>query len=193
MKNEPFKNIERLLAQKRDANLIKAALNNDSKAFEKLVNLYKKRVTVLGKSFFKNDEDTADFVQEVFVKVYTNLSQFRGDSSFSTWITRVAYNTAINSLNRRQEYVPLANEELLEGRNLTPEEEELRRITMEAVREALTDLPEKYSVCLELYFFHDFSYDEIEAITNFPLNTIKSNIFRAKKILRDKLRGYYEN
>ena len=193
MKNEPFKNIERLLAQKRDANLIKAALNNDSKAFEKLVNLYKKRVTVLGKSFFKNDEDTADFVQEVFVKIYTNLSQFRGDSSFSTWITRVAYNTAINSLNRRQEYIPLANEELLEGRNLTPEEEEVRRITMEAVREALTDLPEKYSVCLELYFFHDFSYEEIETITNFPLNTIKSNIFRAKKILREKLRGYYEN
>ena len=58
--------------------------------------------------FFKNEVDTDDFVQEVFIKVYTKLSTFRGDSLFSTWLMRIAYNTAVNSVNRRKEYASLS-------------------------------------------------------------------------------------
>ena len=180
--------LEHLIAKRRDISLVKAALGGDIKAFERLCSLYRNRIRALGASFFKRLEDADDFVQDVFIKVYEKLSSFRADSSFATWITAVAYNLAVNSVTRRAEYVPLADEELLRGKNLTPEEELVRKLTAEAVREAVKELPENYGICLELYFFHDLSYEEIMKVTGFPLNTIKSHVFRGKKLLREKLR-----
>lgn len=169
----------------------------DGAAFGELMRQNTMRLRALGMSFFKNEADAEDFVQDVFVKVYTHLSSFRGGSKFSTWITRIGYNTAINSLKRRKEYLPLADmdvadvEDALEGTAPdTPEEREIRRITQEAVREAAATLPPAYKVCVDLYFFYGMQYREISKTTGFPVGTIKSNIFRAKKILKDKLGGF---
>ena len=137
--------------------------------------------------FFKNEVDTDDFVQEVFIKVYTKLSTFKGDSLFSTWLMLIAYNTAVNSVNRRKEYASLSDDYEVEDLDLTPEQSELKKATMIAVREAIKELPEKYRVCLDMYFFYDMTYNEISEVVEFPVNTIKSHIFRAKKILKDKL------
>lgn len=189
MAGKAFDSIEKLLINKRDEFLIKAALNGDGKAFSSLIKLYKKRVMALGMSFFKNADDTDDFVQEVFVKVYTSLSKFSFKSSFGTWITRIAYNSAVNSVTRRKEYLPLANEELIQAKDLTPEEEEMKRITLKTIRECVASLPENYGLCVEMYFFHGLKHDEISEITGFPVNTIKSYVFRAKKLLAENLRG----
>lgn len=193
MQNKTFNRIEHIIAEKRDALLINATLAGDSKSFSKLMSLYKRRITLLGMGFFKNETETEDFVQDVFIRVYGRLSTFEGKSSFATWLTKIAYNIAINTINRRKEYLSLANEESLTAGNLTPEEENIKECVRQAVRDAVKELPEKYTLCLDLYFFHDLSYEEISKITNFPVNTIKSHIFRAKKILREKLRGFYES
>lgn len=193
MTSDALKGIERIISLHKDAALVKAAVNGDEKSFEKLIASNKKRIKAVGASFFTNQDDIEDFVQEVFVKAYVNLSNFRYEASFATWITRIAYNIAISSKKRAKEFMPLVNDEIIQDKKCTPEEEQIRNITIEAVREALTGLPEKYAICLELYFFHDRSYNEIELICNIPVNTIKSHIFRAKKILREKLRGFYEN
>jgi RNA polymerase sigma-70 factor (ECF subfamily) len=166
---------------------IKQASEGDAHAFSHIVQAYQRRITALGMGFFKNSTDTEDFVQDVFIKIFSNLKTFRGESQFSTWITRIAYNTAINTITRRKEYTSLANEEMLTDAALTPEEEQIRRVTKEVLLEAVNELPEQYAVCLDLYFFHDLPYKEICIITNLPVNTIKSHIFRAKKMLRDKL------
>ena len=184
---------EQFFAQKRDAALIKQTLSGDAHAFDKLIKYYKKRIQNMGMGFFKNETDTDDFMQEVFVKVYTHLARFKGESAFSTWLTRIAYNTAFNIIKRRKEDSALDDETALCYPGLSPEEQQIRAITVEAVREAVRELPEKYSICLELYFFYDLSYEEIGVMTGFPLNTLKSHIFRAKKILREKLRGYYDD
>lgn len=185
--------LEQLVIRRRDNALIKATLSGNQKAFSKLISYYKKRVQALGMSFFKNETDTDDFMQEVFIKAFTNLSQFKGNSSFPTWLTSIAYNTAINAKNRRKEYLPISDEDNLEDADFTPEKNHIRKVTVLAVREAVKNLPEKEAVCVELYFFYDNSHAEISEITGLPINTIKSHIFRAKKILREKLRGYYEN
>lgn len=192
MGKKNYSTIENLLIKKRDEILIKASLAGDPKAFENLMNYYKERVVALGMSFFKNADDTDDFVQEVFVKVYIHLKSFKFNSSFATWVTKIAYNSAVNSISRRQEYTPLANEDLLKGKDRTPEEEEIRSLTIEAIRESVAGLPENYTICIEMYFFHGLKYEEISEITDFPVNTIKSHIFRAKKILAEKLRSVYE-
>ena len=107
----------------------------------------------------------------------------------------MAYNAAINAVNRRAEYVSIADESLLPDNGLTPEEKELRLLTMEAVRESLKELPDKYKIVLDLYFFYDNSYSEISEITSLAENTVKSHIFRAKKLLREKIvaKGLVEN
>ncbi|MCH5291702.1 MAG: sigma-70 family RNA polymerase sigma factor [Treponema sp.] len=177
-------------AQKRDLQLVREVLAGKHSVFAMLVARCQKRISALGMSFFHNASDTEDFVQDVFLKAFTKLGSFRGESSFETWLTRIAYTTAVNAKNRRHEYEHISDEDLLPSKGDNPENAEIRRITQEAVREAVAQLPERYALCLDLYFFYDTPYDEIAIITGLPMNTIKSHIFRAKKILRDKLEDY---
>ena len=193
-KNDLKKGIEDLITSARDGFLVKEVLQgHKSDAFATLMTLYEKRVHALGMSFFHNEADVEDFVQEVFIKVYTNLSSFRGESKFSTWITRIAYTTAINTKNRTRVYDSLSDDMQLVAQGSTPEEKEIQRITKEAVKEAVQELPEKYKFCVDLYFFYDMSYEEIGVITGEPVNTLKSHIFRAKKILKEKLRDFQDS
>jgi len=167
--------------------LVRSAIGGSSEAFAELIKLYYRRVFALGMSFFKNQTDTEDFIQDVFIKVYTKISTFKGESLFSTWLTRIAYTTALNSIKRRKEYLPLSDETLLFDIDWTPEEREIRRLTIEVVRQTMKELPENYAICLDLYFFYDMPYAEICKVMDVPLNTVKSYIFRAKKLLREKL------
>ena len=186
------RSIEDFLSQKKDSFLIQKTLDGKKDAFAQLMAMHQKRVEAVGYSFFRNRTDVEDFTQEVFLKAYKNLTTFRYESRFSTWLTSIAYTTALNSKRRTKESESLADEELIESAYLTPEEAEIRKITAQAVRQAVQDLPEQYYHCLNLYFFHDLSYSEISVITDLPVNTIKSHIFRAKKILRQKLKSYTE-
>jgi RNA polymerase sigma-70 factor (ECF subfamily) len=169
------------------AQWVSQAAQGDYDAFAQIVRVYKNRIAALGMGFFKNLTDTEDFVQDVFIKIFTGLKSFRGDSRFSTWITRIAYNTAINALNRRKVYESIASEDLLVDDAANPEEQEIRRVSGEALLEAVRDLPEQHALCIDLFFFHGMSHKEISDLTGLPVNTIKSHIFRAKKLLRDKL------
>jgi len=174
----------------RDFTLVKRVLNGDKTAFAQLISLYERKIRGMGYSFFKNTTDTEDFVQDVFLKTYTKLPTFRGDSQFSTWLIRVAYNTAINSKKRRKEYASLSENFDLIDTDYGPEERQLRKFTSKAVQEAIKELPQNYSICLDMYFFYDFAYNEISVITGLPVNTVKSNVFRAKKLLKTKLEDF---
>lgn len=174
----------------KDNSLVKQVIEGDNSAFAEIISLYERRIRALGYSFFKNSADTDDFVQDVFLRVYTKLKSFRGDSQFSTWLTRVAYNTAINSKNRRTEYASLSENFDMLDTDYGPEELQLRKLTAEAVNLAIKELPQTYGICLDMYFFYDFAYNEISVITGLPVNTVKSNVFRAKKILKTKLEEF---
>ncbi|MCL2381827.1 MAG: sigma-70 family RNA polymerase sigma factor [Treponema sp.] len=157
--------------------------------FRLLVKRHEQAVYGMGMSFFRNAEDASDFTQEVFLKTFRNLSRFEGRSRFSTWLYKIAYNTAVNNISRKKDYHSLVEEEIVPD-NDTPERELLRNVAREAVLEAITELPQRFRICVDLFFFYDRSYQEIEAITGYPVNTIKSHVFRAKKILREKLAGF---
>ena len=169
-------------------------VSGQKELFRLLVKRHEQAVYGMGMSFFRNKEDASDFTQEVFLKSFRNLSRFEGRSRFSTWLYKIAYNTAINSVTRKREYHSLTENEALSGFD-NPESNLLREIARDAVLEAVKTLPERFKLCVDLFFFYDRSYREIEIITGFPVNTIKSHIFRAKRILREKLKifaGYAE-
>jgi RNA polymerase sigma-70 factor (ECF subfamily) len=170
-----------------DLYLCREILAGNSGAFATLSEKYRKRVFSLGYSFFRNADDAEDFVQDVLVKMYVSLSSFRGESKFSTWLMRIAYNTAINSVKRKREYTTLAEDFDIVDPGDNPEEEHMRACSRKAILEALESLPERYRVCVDMYFFYDMPYADISEVTGLPVNTIKSHVFRAKKLLRERL------
>jgi RNA polymerase sigma-70 factor (ECF subfamily) len=178
-----------------DQMIVSQIVRGEKDLFRFLVKRHEQAVYGMGLSFFRNAEDASDFTQEVFLKVYRSLSRFEGRSRFSTWLYKIAYNTAVNGVTRKKEYQSLAEEGetgALASDDDTPERILIREAAREAVLSALGDLPERYRVCVDLFFFYERSYQEIEAITGFPVNTIKSHVFRAKKLLREKLEAQYE-
>ena len=172
-----------------DRIIVSQIISGQKDIFRLLVKRHERAVYGMGMSFFRNSEDASDFTQDVFLKAFRNLSNFEGRARFSTWLYKIAYNTAINSISRKKEYHSLVEDKIV-GDHDTPERKVLRTLACEAVTEALKDLPERFRVCVDLFFFYDRSYQEIEAITEYPVNTIKSHVFRAKKILREKLAEY---
>jgi len=172
-----------------DQLIVSQVVSGQKNLFRLLVRHHEKAVYGMGLSFFRNPEDASDFTQEVFLKTYRNLSQFEGRSRFSTWLYKIAYNTALNEVNRRKEYLSLVEEEAdkLINSTDTPERVALRDAAKEAIRSAIKELPERFRICVDLFFFYDCSYQEIEVITGIPVNTIKSHVFRAKILLREKL------
>jgi len=177
------------MTDEEDRVIVAQVISGQKELFRLLVERHEQAVYGMGISFFRNAEDASDFTQEVFLKTFRNLSYFEGRSRFSTWLYKIAYNTALNSVTRKKDYQSLAEEEVIPN-NDTPERELLREIARKAVQTAIAELPQRFKVCVDLFFFYDRSYQEIEVITGYPVNTIKSHVFRAKKILRGKLAGF---
>lgn len=169
-----------------DEDIIARVLDGDTEAFSGLVKRYQRRIVRLGYGFLKDSDAAQDFAQDVFIKAYVGLAGFRGRSSFSTWLTRIAYNAGINAKRKNGRY-ELLDVEPEDTRLLSPEDQHIRAETALAMREAMKTLPAKYAVCLDLYFKEGLRYEDIAAVTGFPVNTIKSHVFRAKRDLRKAL------
>ncbi|MDR2601500.1 MAG: RNA polymerase sigma factor [Spirochaetaceae bacterium] len=184
-------NEDELSANNEDKSLVSSILSGNKALYRVLIQKHEQRVFALGVSFFHNTEAAADFVQDVFLRAYRKLDQFEGKSRFSTWLYSIAWRSAVNQKDRVKEYQSIADVEY-ESEYDTPEESSIKNVMREAVRNAVDDLPNKYKVCIDLYFFYDRSYQEIETITGYPVNTIKSHVFRAKKILKEKLADFME-
>lgn len=169
-----------------DEVLVAKVLDGQQAAFGELTRRHQRRVLRIGYGFFRNSEDAADFAQDVMIKAYTALASFRGAAKFSTWLTRIAYNTAINEARRKPRYDPLEVDPV-DVRELAPEDRQIREEAVAALRKAMGELPQKYAVCLDMYFYLGMKYGEISEATGFPVNTIKSHVFRAKRELRAAL------
>ena len=147
-----FHKIQRSRAMQ-DYEICKAVLNGDTQAFAVLAAQYQKRVYMLGLSFFENTEDCEDFVQDVMLKAYSALGTFRAEAPFVTWLMRIAYNTALNSVQKRQRYTSLAEGTEIQYKGDNPEDKHLNECVILSVREAVNNLPDNYRICIDLYFF----------------------------------------
>ena len=143
-----------------DEEIIGRVLDGDTESFAVLVKRHRSRVRRLGMSFFRDEDEADDFTQDVLVKAYTALGSFKGKSLFSTWLLRIAYNTAVNSKKRRRETARLESEAEIPG-SPGADESHLREETARAVREAMAALPERQALCIELFFFYDMKYADI--------------------------------
>ena len=171
-----------------DEEIIRRVIHKEIDLFKEIVERYQNRVFSIGMRFFKNEDDSYDFVQDVFVKAYSNLKFYKGRSLFKFWLIKIAYNHGINKINKKRIEGEFS-ETLMEFNDETPDRNFARDEIKELLLEAMSKLSEKYQICLDFYFFWGLSYNQISHITDIPVNTIKSNVLRAKTILRDALKG----
>jgi len=180
-----------------DRRLIDDILAGRRKAFESLVESYKRLVSHVVFRMVTNETDREDLCQDVFIKVYQNLARFREQSKLSTWIARIAYNTCLNHLEKKR--VPLYEDCMPGGETLDscagdwsgPEEWTESRHTSVRICEEIDRLPVRYGLILSLYHLQDMSYAEIGGILCMPAGTVKSYLFRARKLLKEKILARY--
>ena len=173
-----------------DSELINQILSGNMNAFTFLVNRYQKLVVHISGRLIQRQDELEDVCQDVFLKVFQNLGKYRNECKLSTWIATIAYNTSINFLRKFKKGDEVDPDDSAVLRNLTEyksndfEKSDLHRY----LREQIELLPVHYRTVLTLYYLEEFSYQEIEQITGMPEGTVKSYLFRAKAILKEKLK-----
>ena len=174
----------------REQEWINAARAGDQDAFAELIQLYEKRVLALTQRMCKNPEDAAEAAQEAFFAAWQGLKRFRGESSFSTWLYRLASNACVDLLRRegrRQAAASLDDEDLnldMPASLPSPQEEAERRELREQIEKGLQTLPPEYRAVLVLREIHQLHYEEIAEALGVDVGTVKSRISRGRKRLR---------
>ena len=181
-----------------EQHLIQQAQKGDHEAFAALVTEHQRYVYNLALRVLKNEEEALDVAQETFVRAWTALSNFRGQSQFRTWLYRIVTNLCYNRLpNLRRSLNELGNEVISEIpdadiRFSNPaqrlESHELRSY----LHKAIDELDENYRLLISLRYQNELSYEEIATTLNLPLGTVKTGLFRAKEQLRRALECYQE-
>jgi len=174
--------------QAQDEHIVNRVILGDLECFKLIVERYQKKVFGIGMRFFKNADDSSDFTQEVFFKAFNSLGSYKAKAPFRFWLTRIAYNHAINRAGALKTEPDVSGMPVASGEE-GPEESQIKDEISSLLRNAMKGLPDRYRICLDFYFFMGLSHQEISEITGLPVNTIKSHVLRAKNILRDQLRG----
>lgn len=175
--------------------LVQRASKGDLQAFEALVKAYETKLYNVALRMVSDSEDAMDIVQEVFLKAYQALPNFRGDSKFSTWIYRICMNASLDHLRRRKksqvysldapiEFPDSEAQRQVEDTAESTEEIVEARFLGEKLLEILSDLEPHYRAVLILCDVQGYSYQEIAEILDMSLGTVKSRIHRARSILR---------
>ena len=175
-----------------ETQLINQIQIGNKQAFRFLVKKYERLVFHIAGRLLDRQEDLEDVSQEVFIKIHKKLDEFRGDAKLSTWIATIAYRTAVNHLKKKKVQAEEYDQEEMGHKehfvsNETPESLTSKIEMKQVVRKLVDSLPPKYKTVLSLYHLEEYSYQEIEEITGMPEGTVKNYIFRARKLLKEKL------
>ncbi|HEX4772073.1 MAG TPA: sigma-70 family RNA polymerase sigma factor [Bryobacteraceae bacterium] len=181
-----------------EADLVARAKAGDAEAFSELVRHYDRRVYRMAKQITQNDEDTEDVLQETFLKAYTHLDDFQGNSKFYTWLVRIAVNEALMKLRKRRsdrtvpldEPVDTGEDEIVREIAVwdeNPEQQYSREELADILDEAIATLKPSYRNVFVLRDIEELSIQETAEALNQSISAVKSSLLRARLQLREKL------
>ena len=180
-------------AQDTDQQLVERVQKGDKRAFDLLVLKYQHKIYAIIGRYIRDHSEVQDVAQEAFIKAYRALAKFRGDSAFYTWLYRIAINTAKNHLVARNRRPPASDVEVDEAEFYTgsealkdidtPEHSLMRDQLQAVVNKAIRDLPEDLRTAVTLREMEGLSYEDIAAIMDCPVGTVRSRIFRAREAI----------
>jgi RNA polymerase sigma-70 factor (ECF subfamily) len=167
----------------------------DALAFNRLVLKWESRVYNLALRMLQHPDEAAEATQEVFLSAYKSIRRFRRNAKFSTWLYRIALNHCISRARRRPQGAHFSLDDGLAGatqadRLRAPDSQEgelLRAENRQRVRSAMAFLPPEQRAVVELKFFQEMTFDDIAAVLEVPLSTIKSRLYAALDSLRVRL------
>jgi RNA polymerase sigma-70 factor (ECF subfamily) len=183
--------------------LVERARSGDAAAFAELVNRYERKIYRLARNITQNDEDAEDVLQETFLKAYSHLDSFQGDSKFYTWLVRIAVNEALMKLRKRKGDRTISLDEPTDtGEDTVPREiavwednpeeryskEELRQILERAVE----SLKPSFRTVFMLRDIEELSTEETAEALGISVPAVKSRLLRARLQLREKLTKFFK-
>lgn len=188
--------------QRDDRSLVEQILGGDRDLFGVLVARYEKRVINYVYRITHRYEEAHDLAQEIFVKVYLALDRYDPKYQFSTWLFRIAQNSAIDAIRKKAIFeVPLTrnDDDESEARDrefaddgISPYRALKNKQLGSAIDTAVEKLPPDYRELIQLRHFAELSYEEIASMKKLPLGTVKNKLFRARNLLKDALGSFVE-
>jgi RNA polymerase sigma-70 factor (ECF subfamily) len=184
------------MPENEDRVYVRRCLQGERQAFEFIVRKYQSSLANYFFRMIQERELSLEMTQEVFLRAYVNLHTYKENFQFSTWLFRIASNLLIDYWRKKK--IPLVfldaqNEDEEQAIVQLPDHEPSvaeyyeRKITMENISRAISQLPENLRELFVLRHINDFSYEEIARIKNLPVGTVKNRVFQAKELLRQLL------
>jgi RNA polymerase sigma factor, sigma-70 family len=177
--------------QRSDLELIQECKNGNDKAFNILVLRYQEKIYWVVRRLLPDHDEADDVVQDVFVKVYRSLNSFKGDSSFYTWLYRIAMNLSLNEIRRKKTRKTFAFDDTIvqhESNEILPLEQMEREERTQLIKEAIERLPEKQKKVFVLRYYEELPYEEISKILKTSVGGLKANYFHAVKKIGEYVR-----
>jgi RNA polymerase sigma-70 factor (ECF subfamily) len=185
-----------------DRTLVARILGGEGDRFSELVTRYEKRVINYVYRITHRYEDAHDLAQDIFVKVYLALDRYDPKYQFSTWLFRIAQNSAIDALRKKSiaevplarptEDEPTGKEREFADDGISPYRALKNKQLSAAIDRAVENLPTDYRELIQLRHFAELSYEEIATMKKLPLGTVKNKLFRARNLLKDALDSFVE-
>ncbi len=180
------------------SDLIKKAIKGDETAYKLLLDNYRGAIFNLLYKMVRNKEETEDLVQEAFMKAFNALPSFNEEYAFSTWLYKIAINNCIDHMRKKRLKTysinkPVQSKDGELGRefpdtSMSPDKNILSVEKSNIIASAIEELPENYKIAIVLRHTEERSYEEIAQILSIPLGTVKARIFRAREMLKKKLK-----
>jgi RNA polymerase sigma-70 factor (ECF subfamily) len=180
-----------------DEVLVRAAQDGDGRAFRAILTKYNRRLYRIARGILRNDTDAEDAVQEAYVNAFTHLATFRGDSSLSTWLSRIVMNEALGRLRTRRpmaEFVevetPSQAAEIIQFPNTVrtdPERTMAQRELLRLVERVTDELPDAYRTVFVTRVIEGMSVEDTAELLGIRIETVKTRLHRARKLVREHL------
>lgn len=161
-------------------------MNVELNNFTNLIEKNKLRFYKTAKAILKNDDDVYDVLQETLMSIYQNFNQLKDEKYFSTWATRIVINKCYDLLRKRKNNV-VSFDKSIEN-DVENSQNDVYEIDQYGIKRAIESLSEELKLITILYYYDDYSVNEISEIINVPEGTVKSRLSRAREILKNKLR-----
>jgi RNA polymerase sigma-70 factor (ECF subfamily) len=181
-----------------DAELVRRALARDGNAFRAIIQTHNRRLYRIARSIVRNDSEAEDVVQEAYVRAFSHLESFRGDSSLATWLARIVMNEALGRLRKQHPTVDLETVETQRpqaeiiqfprsGNSDDPERTMAQRQILRLVEQATDALPEIYRTVFVTRVIEGMSVEETAELLGMRVETVKTRLHRARKLVREQL------
>ncbi len=164
--------------------LIKACRKNNLKAQGDLYQKYKDTLYILCLKYSKNSDEAQDNLHDSFIEIFNSIKKYKGKGSFEGWMKRITINQAINKYKKERPFNIEIKNDILEDTTVTEDDLDIK---LDSILNCIQELPDQYRLVFNLYQLDDYSHKEIADLLNISVNTSKSNLHRAKAILKEKI------